>query len=175
MKGFKRVWLLLLTMVLANFAVAGIIVDTVVQREFVDWFGGYAYQHDLNDHSDFALGNVTGGSLEVSVWDDSQHWFDGPEVILFQVDALDWDSGGITFGHSFSGDLEFGALAALNTNGFLDVSIKSLMGDFYVGNSVLTLYSAVTDVAEPSTLGLLALGLAALLFSRRPKAPKWLA
>ena len=37
MKGFKRVWLLLLTMVLANFAVAGIIVDTVAERVNLFW------------------------------------------------------------------------------------------------------------------------------------------
>ncbi|WP_320824018.1 hypothetical protein [Reinekea sp.] len=171
MKGFKQGMVWALALVVANISFAGVIVDTVTQTESVGWFGSYAYQHDLNDNDGFVLGNVTGGLLEVSVWDDSTHWLDGRESILFTVEKLDGDTGGITFGSSFSGDLEFDALAALNDDGFLDIKIKSLFGDFYVGNSVLTLYTAV---AEPGALGLLVLGLAMVIFTRPTKAKKFL-
>jgi len=171
MKGFKKGLLWAVTLVLANIALAGVIVDTLVQTEFVGRQGSHSYQHNLNDNDGFVLGNVTGGLLEVSVWDDSQHWSDGRELILFQVEKLDGDTGGFTFGRSFSGDLEFGALAALNGDGFLDIRIKSLWGDFYIGNSVLTLY---TEVAEPGTLGLLVLGLVLVIFGRRTTRAKTL-
>ncbi|MEW8442105.1 MAG: PEP-CTERM sorting domain-containing protein, partial [Candidatus Thiodiazotropha taylori] len=94
------------------------------------------------------------------------------ELILFVVEEFDFDTGGVTFGTSFVGDLEVNALGALNADGKLDVTIASLWGDFHVGNSVLSVVTSddPTSVPEPSTLLLLSIGLLGLGAARRAKA-----
>ena len=133
------------------------IIDVVEQEAFVGWWGSHSYVHDINDDG-FELGSATGGDLAVSIWDDWDFCLFGcvGEVILFVVEDFDFDTGGISFGTGFFGDLEVEALGALNADGLLNVTVKSLAGDFYVGDSVLTVY---TRVPEPGTLALLGLGL----------------
>ena len=144
---------------------ADMIVDTVEQNVFVDWFGYHKFQHDINDDG-FTLGTAVGGSLEILISDDGGNW-DFGESVLFVVEGFDFDTGGLTFGSAFVGDLEVNALGELNTDGLLDVKVQSLWGDFYVGDSTLTVYTESAVVPEPEALFLLGLGMLGIGFARR--------
>jgi hypothetical protein len=141
---------------------ATVITDTVSQNTFVGWWQNVHYQHDLNDNG-FVLGSAVSGSLEVAVSDDGGR-FDLWEIILFTVEAFDFDTGAVTFNAGFSGDLEINALGQLNTDGYLDVVVTSLFGDFYLGDSTLTV-----TVSAPSTVLIFALGLAGFMLRRQQK------
>ncbi|MES9990600.1 MAG: PEP-CTERM sorting domain-containing protein [Candidatus Thiodiazotropha sp.] len=157
-------------MAMSSMSSAGFISDTVVQDEYVDWWDSHSYTHNLNDDG-FDLGSAISGTLSIAISDDGGFW-DSGELILFVVEEFDFDTGGVTFGTSFVGDLEVNALGALNADGKLDVTIASLWGDFHVGNSVLSVVTSddPTSVPEPSTLLLLSIGLLGLGAARRAKA-----
>ena len=140
------------------------IIDVVNQNEFVNWFGSYSYEHDVSAEL-FSIGTAVSGTLEIKFSDDGG-FFDLGEVILIVVEDFDFDTGGIQVGTStFLNEVEVLALAEINSSGILSVTIKSVLGDFYVGDSTLTLET----VSEPAALGLIGLGLlgAGLLARRR--------
>ncbi|MEX2320202.1 MAG: PEP-CTERM sorting domain-containing protein, partial [Saccharospirillum sp.] len=99
--------------------------------------------------------------------DDQDQWWETLEWTLVVVDDFDFDTDGFTFyANDFHNDLGLEALASLNANGMLDVAVTSLWGDFYLGNSVL---SVITEVPEPGTIALLGAGLFGLFIARRRK------
>jgi hypothetical protein len=160
---------------IASASNAGIITDTVSQNAFVDYcfFGdcSHSYTHNINDDG-FTLGSALSGTLAIEIREDGDYLFPG-EIIVFVVEEFDFDTGGITFtmgdasAASFSGELEVNALGALNADGLLDVTVVSILGDFYVGDSVLTVETA--DIPAPSALLLMSLGLLGLGFARKMK------
>jgi hypothetical protein len=142
---------------------AGLIVDTINQTEYVGWLNSFSYTHDINDDG-FVLGSASSATLTIDISDDS-HW-DWWEKVVFTIEEFDGDTGYWQWGTAnFGNGLEAQALGALNADGLLDVTISSLQGDFYVGQSVLTVVTEA--VPEPGTLALLGLGLAGLGAARR--------
>ncbi|WP_347330844.1 hypothetical protein [Marinimicrobium locisalis] len=152
---------------LAGTAQAGLITDTVEQEKFIDWGDEYSYSHNLNDEG-FVLGSALSGTLEIQVADDKKgldEWFFG-ESILFIVEEFDFDTGGMSlFGSAFSSALEVEVLASINADGYLGVTVKSITGDFWLGDSILSVNTV--SVLSPSILGLMVIGLAGLGLSRR--------
>jgi len=144
---------------------ADVITDTVYQYEYVNIWNPHYYEHTPVG---FTKGTAVGGSLEVMIYDDNKGWNEiFPEIVLFVVDEFDFDTGGITFGTAFMGDLQVNAIGALNEHGYLGITVKALSGDFHVGNSTLNIYTAATAVPEPGTLFLLGLGVLGIGFARR--------
>ena len=146
---------------------AATITDTITQDAYVSFLGSHTYTHDITDWG-FVPGSAISGSLQISIYDDARDRLDFlPEVVLVIVDSFDFDSGGLTFGN-FDNSLGIQALGSLNADGLLQVKVQSLIGDFRVGNSTLSV--EVSEVPVPGTLGLLGAGLAALGLVRRKAA-----
>ena len=146
---------------------AATITDTVTQDAYVSFLGSHTYTHDITDWG-FVPGSAISGSLQISIYDDARDRLDFvPELVLVIVDSFDFDSGGLTVGN-FDNSLGIQALGSLNADGLLQVKVQSLIGDFRVGNSTLSV--EVSEVPVPGTLGLLGAGLAALGLVRRKAA-----
>ena len=147
---------LVLGLLFSTSSFASLIVDVVYQDQALSGLGNsISYQHDITDDG-FIFGSATSANLAIQV-NNLSFW----ETLLFQIEEFDFDSGAITLGSGFIGDLEVNALAALNSNGLLDVFVYA--GPFTsvrVGTSTLTV-----QVPEPSTL--LILGLAIIGLSLR--------
>lgn len=165
---FKKIWLasafvgILLTSTTAN---ATLIVDTIDQEVGVGWWDSYSYTHDLTDDG-FIPGTTmaTSGTIEIQFSDDYDWWLENIfpwEIILIVVDDFDFDTGGVLgSASSFVNEIEVNALAQINADGMLDITIESLWGDFYVGQSVLSVYTTNTsDAPAPPVLGILLIGL----------------
>lgn len=165
LKNLIRTASLLVALSISANSFAGVITDIVTQNVKVK-NSSHSYSHNINDDG-FVLGSALSGNLSINIYDDGDLWGEGAVIT---VESFDLDSGGVwgTFwGSAASGwanDLEVNALVELNSDGFLNVKVSGL-GDFYVGNSVLTVTTA--DVSEPATLALFGLGLMGLGFSRR--------
>ena len=154
---------------------ASLITDTVEQNIYLNTFQSYQYTHDITDDG-FALGNALSGTLSIDLYDDNRgSWVhvwrgfryipDGFEATLFTIADFDLDTDGATaYANDFYNSLGIQALASLNYNGLLDVTVFSIVGDFYLGNSVLTV-----DVPEPSTIIMMLLALFSFVIIRARK------
>ncbi len=166
-RSIFKLLVLALGMTFGASAGAATITDTVTQDAYVRFFGSHTYTHNIIDDG-FVPGSAISGSLQISIYDDTRDRLDIlPELVLVIVDSFDFDSGGLTFGN-FDNSLGIQALGSLNADGLLQVKVQSLIGDFRVGNSTLSV--EVSEVPVPGTLGLLGAGLAALGLVRRKAA-----
>lgn len=161
-------------LLMASLTSAGMVTDVVNQSERLGWFDSYSYTHNLNDEG-FTLGSAVSGLLDVEIQDDSDRgWW----IWHLELSALNIEGGwvGVTAGNSFNNvQISGQALASINQDGLLDVTIQSLWGDFYVGDSTLTITTddglavgsaAVANVPEPGLLMLLAVGMVGLGVAR---------
>lgn len=161
MKALKNITSILaaaLLMAITTQAHALIITDEVDQKVYVGLGGSHSFQHDLNDDG-FVFGTAFEGVLSIDIYDDrrcnlflcADEWVGELQLVI--VDTFDFDTGGISFG-DFTADLDVQALGALNADGLLDVTVQSILGDFYVGKSTLAV-----NVPEPAPLALMGIGL----------------
>lgn len=130
----------------------------------------YSYHHSILDQGYTpTVDSIYGASLSILLSDDSL--FDGEERVGF---ALDTASGG-------SSNVDFGAFSfnvtSLLSDGWLNVTINALRGDFLFLGSRLTVRgeergngTPATPVPEPATLATFGIGLLVMgLLARRRK------
>jgi len=181
---------------MASHASAGL--TTWTETFVVDQYVGVAlssnssvsYEHNLTTGSTPAFlpkgMTALSGTISIEVYDDLPNCPSGwagifcqgaealqeglsPEIVLFQIEDFDFDTGNIQLGlNTFAASLGVNALASINQDGKLSVTITSLGDDFIVGNSILT----VQGVPEPETLGLMGFSLLGLAFLRRRQQAK---
>ena len=118
---------LVLSLLFSTSSFASLIVDVVYQDQALSGLGNsISYQHDITDDG-FTFGSATSANLAIQV-NNLSFW----ETLLFQIEEFDFDSGAITLGSGFIGDLEVNALAALNSNGLLDVFVYVVFWLYFV-------------------------------------------
>lgn len=147
---------------------AGVITD--VEREGLTTtlsFGqSVSWTHNILDQG-FVLGTAESASILIELKDDKDPWYQPFETAIIQLGKFDLQDGALTVSPTVSwfGNLGVSSLAKLNADGTLFVQVTSILGDFVVGKSTLSVITS--DVPESSSLVLLALGLLGLGVMRK--------
>ncbi len=162
-KKFGLVGAFISILLVSTTANAIIIKDTVVQEVYLKKNSvntyTYTYTHNLLDDG-FELGTALNGDLAINFWDDDSDKGKGKEKIRIKI-----KKGGkadkITEATTYLKKLTIKTLARINDLGKLKITIKALKGDFYVGDSILSVYTnnGSNNVPAPGILGMLGLGL----------------
>jgi len=135
----------------------------------ISTFESVVYTHDITDNG-FVVGvdDATSYSLSFNLYDD-RDW--DLEVALFSQPGYLIDSAFFNLTGAEGGGWSLAGLWQLDTSGHLTVAISSLVGDFYLGDSTLTVHGYQNSVPEPGTLALFGAALLGFgLMRRKPSA-----
>ena len=116
------------------------------------------YVHDLTDNAvPFIVGSdsIASYDLSINLYDDqSDPWYAPLEIAWIDLPGLFGDR--VPFGLSGTehGGWSIQGAWQIQSLGMLSVEIVSLAGDFYVGDSTLTVRGKSNSVPEPGTLAL---------------------
>lgn len=148
---------------------AGVITDVVTVGETLKTFETVSWTHKVLDNG-FVLGSAQSANVSIQIKDDDSNlWRDGLESATIVIGVIDFEDGALVYNavSDWTGSLGITSLGLLNALGELNVSVSSLFGDFWIGNSTLTVKTS--NVPEPGSLLLLSLGLLGLGLARRQK------
>src|SRR5690606_33077800 len=129
---------------------AAVITDVKDVDTFVDWWDSTSWTHDINDDG-FALGSAQSATLSIEFWDDGG-LLDLGELATIVVVTIDFLYGSFVYVSTkdWMGSLSLSSLVALNTTGLLTVKVWSCLGDIYIINSSLEVFT--NSIPEPGSL-----------------------
>jgi len=139
-------------------------------NRLIRWGSSFSYTHNLTDNfpePSFVPGQdiITGYSLTLHLYDDRAGWdeFFAPELVYVNLPGImsdgfyNFSMTNNQFGWSLAG------LFSLNTFGTYNVTITSILGDFFFGSSTLTATgnrnTNTASVPEPAAMVLFGTGL----------------
>lgn len=150
-------------------AFAGVITDVVNLDEKLGTGDSVTWTHSILDDG-FTLGSAQSAKVTIQIKDDDSFFLrDGLEFASIVIGVIDFEDGALVYNavSNWAGSLGISSLGILNGSGQLDVTVYSILGDFWVGNSTLSVQTS--NVPEPGSLLLLSLGLLGLGLARRQK------
>jgi hypothetical protein len=172
--SFKRLVPLLAIGLLAS---AGAQAAAVTWTDYINFdpdvkvteFRPFTYTHDITD-SGFNPGDdwVSDYSLSLNLYDDQA--YDGGETAYVNLPGLSGDKEFFNLGGTEYGGWSLLGFWQILTEGKLSVSIFAEEGDFYIGDSTLTVKGYSNSVPEPASLALLGTCLLGLGLLRRKRA-----
>jgi hypothetical protein len=129
-------------------------LDTVVYTHSVEGFNP-------------GVDTVDNYSLTFNLYDDKDSSIFEPEAALFSQPGALLDSLWFNLSGTESGGWTIAGKWQLENSGSLTVAITSLLGDFYLGGSTLTVNGEKNSVPEPGTLALFGAALVGFGLMRR--------
>jgi hypothetical protein len=135
-------------------------------------FTPVVYTHDITGSGEFVVGvdTVDSYSLSFNLYDDKDAgMFGEPEIAIFSQPGHLIDTAFFNLSGSESGGWSLSGLWQIENCGRLSVAISALLGDFYLGDSTLTVKGTKNSVPEPGTLALFGAALLGFGLMRRKR------